>query len=35
MRSAMKLFRIPDWETMMALMIDPDTVDIKLDPETG
>lgn len=35
MRSAMELFRIPDWETMMALMIDPDTVDLKPEPGAG
>ena len=35
MRAAMELFRIPDWETMMALMIDPDAVDLKPAPLTG
>ncbi|MDB3935372.1 hypothetical protein N9383_01470 [Granulosicoccus sp.] len=29
MRIMMTTFRIPDWQTHMALLIDPDTVSIK------
>ena len=35
MRSAMQFFRIPDWETMMALMIDPQAAGVTIDPRPG
>lgn len=35
MRAAMEFFRIPDWETMMGLLIDPDAVRLEADPRTG
>ena len=35
MRAAMELFWIPDWETMMALMIDPDAVRAMPEPLSG
>ena len=35
MRAMMVTFRLPEWETMMALLIDPDTVRVDIDPRPG
>ena len=31
----MVTFRLPDWETMLALLIDPDAVRVDIDPRPG
>lgn len=35
MRAMVQTFRLPDWETMMALLIDPDAVRVDIDPRPG
>jgi len=35
MRVYMNTFRVPDWSTMMALLIDPDAVGVSIDPRPG
>ena len=35
MRAMVQTFRLPNWETMMALLIDPDTVRVDIDPRPG
>ena len=35
MRSAMQFFRLPNWETMMTLMIDPEAAGVDIDPRPG
>ena len=35
MRAMILTFRIPDWETMMGLLIDPDAVRVDIDPRPG
>ena len=35
MRTMVQTFRLPDWETFLALLIDPDAVRVDIDPRPG